>query len=68
MEKMLKKRSTGVKRKLEELKQGLPDGVEFVPVYDRSGLIESAVNNLWHKLLEEFVVVALVCIVFSVPC
>ena len=54
----------GVKRKLDELKQGLPDGVEFVTVYDRSGLIESAVNNLWHKLLEEFLVVALVCMVF----
>ena len=54
----------GVKQKIDELKQGLPDGVEFVPVYDRSGLIESAVNNLWHKLLEEFLVVALVCMVF----
>ena len=54
----------GVKQKIDELKQGLPDGVEFVTVYDRSGLIESAVNNLWHKLLEEFIVVALVCMVF----
>lgn len=54
----------GVKAKLEELKQGLPEGVEIVPVYDRSGLIDSAVENLWHKLLEEFIVVALVCVVF----
>lgn len=54
----------GVKAKLEELKQGLPEGVEVVTVYDRSGLIESAVENLWHKLLEEFVVVALVCMIF----
>jgi Cu(I)/Ag(I) efflux system membrane protein CusA/SilA len=54
----------GVKAKLETLKAGLPDGVEVVTVYDRSGLIERAVENLWHKLLEEFLMVALVCIVF----
>ncbi len=54
----------GVKRKLEELKQGLPEGVEVVTVYDRSGLIERAVKNLWSKLLEEFIVVALVCMIF----
>jgi Cu(I)/Ag(I) efflux system membrane protein CusA/SilA len=54
----------GVKAKLETLKQGLPEGVEVVTVYDRSGLIDSAVENLWHKLLEEFIVVALVCVVF----
>lgn len=54
----------GVKAKLEKLKAGLPDGVEIVTVYDRSGLIERAVENLWHKLLEEFIVVALVCMVF----
>lgn len=54
----------GVKAKLEQLKSGLPDGVEVVTVYDRSGLIGEAVENLWHKLLEEFIVVALVCIVF----
>jgi Cu(I)/Ag(I) efflux system membrane protein CusA/SilA len=54
----------GVKDKLEELKQGLPEGVEIVTVYDRSGLIERAVDNLWHKLLEEFAVVALVCMLF----
>lgn len=54
----------GVKAKLEELKQGLPKGVEIVPVYDRSALIERAVDNLSVKLLEEFAVVALVCILF----
>jgi copper/silver efflux system protein len=54
----------GVKSKLEQLKKGLPDGVEIVTVYDRSGLIERAVENLWKKLLEEFGVVALVCILF----
>jgi len=54
----------GVKEKLEQLKKGLPEGVEVVTVYDRSGLIQRAVENLWHKLLEEFVVVALVCVVF----
>ncbi|MET4162539.1 Cu(I)/Ag(I) efflux system membrane protein CusA/SilA [Marinobacterium sp. MBR-111] len=54
----------GVKAKLETLKAGLPDGVEIVTVYDRSGLIGRAVENLWHKLLEEFLVVALVCMLF----
>lgn len=54
----------GVKAKLEQLQAGLPEGVEVVTVYDRSGLIERAVKNLWHKLLEEFVVVALVCMIF----
>ncbi len=54
----------GVKAKLEELKSGLPEGVEIIPVYDRSALIERAVKNLRDKLLEEFVVVALVCMAF----
>tara|TARA_R110002096_G_scaffold362527_2_gene555657 strand:- start:52 stop:3183 length:3132 start_codon:yes stop_codon:yes gene_type:complete len=54
----------GVKDKLEQLKLGLPEGVEVIPVYDRSALIERAVDNLWIKLLEEFGVVALVCIIF----
>ncbi|HCM47495.1 MAG TPA: CusA/CzcA family heavy metal efflux RND transporter [Colwellia sp.] len=53
-----------VKDKLEQLKKGLPDGVEIVPVYDRSALIERAVSNLAMKLLEEFAVVALVCVIF----
>ncbi|HHL18529.1 MAG TPA: efflux RND transporter permease subunit, partial [Thiothrix sp.] len=52
------------KQKLEQLKAGLPKGVEIVTTYDRSKLILSAVDNLSHKLLEEFAVVALVCIVF----
>ncbi len=54
----------GVKEKLEELRLGLPDGVEIITVYDRSGLIGRAVDNLWHKLLEEFAMVALVCMAF----
>jgi Cu(I)/Ag(I) efflux system membrane protein CusA/SilA len=53
-----------VKEKLEQLKKGLPAGVEIVPVYDRSALIERAVENVAYKLLEEFGVVALVCIIF----
>ncbi|GAA0813179.1 CusA/CzcA family heavy metal efflux RND transporter [Colwellia asteriadis] len=53
-----------VKSKLEQLKKGLPDGVEIVTVYDRSALIERAVDNLTSKLVEEFVVVAIVCIIF----
>lgn len=54
----------GIKKKLETLKKGLPEGVEIVPVYDRSSLIKNAVNNLQSKLLEELAVVAIVCIVF----
>jgi len=54
----------GVKKKLEELEQGLPEGVEIVPTYDRSALIDRAVDTLGHKLVEEFLVVALVCLVF----
>lgn len=53
-----------VKAKLSELQSGLPKGVEIVPVYDRSGLIERAVDNLGFKLLEEFLVVAVVCALF----
>lgn len=53
-----------VKAKLEGLKPGLPEGVEIVPVYDRSTLINNAIDNLSLKLLEEFIVVALVCLVF----
>ena len=55
---------TAVKAKLRELQGGLPKGVEIVPVYDRSSLIERAVKNLGFKLLEEFLVVAVVCFVF----
>jgi len=53
-----------VKEKLEGLKASLPKGVEIVPVYDRSELINEAVRNLTHKLGEEFLVVALVCALF----
>ncbi|MHB1332664.1 MAG: efflux RND transporter permease subunit [Sulfuriferula sp.] len=53
-----------VKAKLADLKKSLPPGVEIVPTYDRSQLIDNAVENLSHKLIEEFIVVALVCIVF----
>ena len=53
-----------VKAKIETLKPGLPAGVEIVPVYDRSGLIERAVSHLRDKLVEEFIVVALVCFAF----
>lgn len=53
-----------VKTKLEELKKSLPSGVEVVPVYDRSQLIDRAIDNLSHKLLEEFIVVAVVCGLF----
>jgi Cu(I)/Ag(I) efflux system membrane protein CusA/SilA len=53
-----------VKDKLAQLQKSLPAGVEIVPVYDRSGLIERAIDNLSHKLIEEFIVVALVCAAF----
>jgi Cu(I)/Ag(I) efflux system membrane protein CusA/SilA len=54
----------GVKAKLEALKPGLPEGVEIVETYDRSGLIDRAVDTLQRKLVEEFIVVALVCLLF----
>ena len=53
-----------VQKKLVELKSSLPPGVEIIPTYDRSQLIDRAVDNLTHKLVEEFIVVALVCVVF----
>ena len=53
-----------VKSKLDELKSSLPAGVEIVTTYDRSKLIDRAVENLSHKLIEEFIVVALVCGIF----
>jgi Cu(I)/Ag(I) efflux system membrane protein CusA/SilA len=53
-----------VKAKLAQLKSSLPAGVEVVPTYDRSGLITRAVTNLEHKLIEEFIVVAVVCALF----
>jgi Cu(I)/Ag(I) efflux system membrane protein CusA/SilA len=53
-----------VKARLAELQKGLPEGVEIVPTYDRSGLIERSVATLTHRLAEEFVVVAVVCLAF----
>ncbi len=53
-----------VKAKLEKLKPGLPPGVEIIPTYDRSSLIKRAVKNLEEKLIEEFIVVALICLLF----
>lgn len=53
-----------LKVKLQEVQQTLPPGVEIVTVYDRSQLIEHAIETLSHKLLEEFIVVALVCTLF----
>jgi Cu(I)/Ag(I) efflux system membrane protein CusA/SilA len=53
-----------VKEKLKSLKAGLPEGVDIVTVYDRSGLIERAVDNLKEKLIEESIIVALVCLLF----
>ena len=53
-----------VKAKLAELAKGLPEGVEIVPTYDRSSLIQRAVDTLNGKLVQEFLVVALVCVVF----
>ncbi len=55
---------TAVKEKIAALQAGLPKGVEIVPTYDRSSLIKRAVENLGFKLLEEFIVVALVCFAF----
>ena len=54
----------GVKKKLEEIKGSLPEGVRVVPTYDRSDLIKRAIATLRRKLIEESIVVALVCLVF----
>jgi Cu(I)/Ag(I) efflux system membrane protein CusA/SilA len=53
-----------VKAKLETLQRSLPEGVDIVPVYDRSGLIKRAIGTLQEKLVEEFIIVTLVCAVF----
>ena len=55
---------TNLKTKLAQLQRGLPEGVEIVATYDRSTLIDHAVKNLWQKLAEEFLVVAIVCALF----
>jgi Cu(I)/Ag(I) efflux system membrane protein CusA/SilA len=54
----------GIKKKLEEIKPSLPEGVEIVPTYDRSQLIKRSIATLREKLIEESIVVALVCLVF----
>ena len=54
----------GVKTRLEELRKGLPPGVEIIETYDRSSLIQRAVDTLNGKLVLEFLVVSLVCAVF----
>jgi Cu(I)/Ag(I) efflux system membrane protein CusA/SilA len=53
-----------VKEKIEELKKGLPTGVEIIPVYDRSGLINRAIKTLKVKLTEEIIMVAIICVIF----
>jgi len=53
-----------IKAKMASLKASLPKGVEIVTTYDRSTLIDASVTNLWNKLVEEFIVVAIVCAVF----
>ena len=55
-----------VKQRLVELQASLPEGVEVVPVYDRSALIDRAVDNLWQKLLAELAIVSLVCLAFLI--
>ncbi len=54
----------GVKEKLEQLQAGLPEGVTIKTVYDRSGLIERAVDTLTEKLIEESIVVAIITMLF----
>src|SRR6266852_373984 len=54
----------GIKKKIEEIKSSLPEGVRIVPTYDRSELIHRAIGTLREKLIEECVIVALVCLVF----
>ncbi len=54
----------GVRAKIEELKKGLPVGIEIVPVYDRGDLIERAVDSLTTSLLQELVIVSIVVLIF----
>jgi len=53
-----------VKARLQELKASLPEGVEIVPVYDRSELIEHSIDTVKHKLIEEMIIVSLVILLF----
>src|SRR6185437_15484980 len=54
----------GIKKKIDEINSSLPEGVRIVPTYDRSDLIKRAIATLREKLIEESIVVALVCVVF----
>src|SRR6266496_4368960 len=54
----------GIKKKIDEIKSSLPEGVRIVPTYDRSDLIKNAIGTLREKLIEESIIVALVCVVF----
>jgi Cu(I)/Ag(I) efflux system membrane protein CusA/SilA len=53
-----------VKAKIQELKQGLPEGVDVIPVYDRSELIHRAISTVTHKLIEEMIVVSIIILIF----
>ncbi|WP_040521598.1 efflux RND transporter permease subunit [Aliiglaciecola lipolytica] len=53
-----------LKTRIDSLQASLPDGVEVITVYDRSALISRAVDNLWSKLAQELIIVALVCAIF----
>ncbi len=59
-----KKTIERVKQRLEELKPSLPEGVEIVETYDRSSLIDRSISTLTHRLIEEFIIVALICALF----
>lgn len=59
-----KKTIARVKQRLEELKPSLPEGVEIVETYNRSSLIDRSISTLTHRLIEEFIIVALVCALF----
>tara|TARA_R110002096_G_scaffold24074_1_gene76073 strand:+ start:22623 stop:25745 length:3123 start_codon:yes stop_codon:yes gene_type:complete len=59
-----KKTITAVKKRLEELKPSLPDGVEIIETYDRSSLIDRSISTLTYRLVEEFLIVAIVCAIF----
>ena len=55
---------SAVHERLETLRESLPEGLRSSATYDRSELIDRAVTNLSYKLIEEFIVVALVCVLF----
>ncbi len=59
-----KKTIAAVKTRIEELKTSLPDGIEIVETYDRSDLIDRSISTLTHRLIEEFIIVAIICALF----